>query len=271
MAAMAAGSGVIAYRHMDWEQHNVQHWIVVRGITKGSKFTTSDSYDTLNVIILSLILGIIVGLIIFAVKSGRHVNMEQDGQRLRYGSTWRKAVFGISLLLGFTGLDRIILRRYWLGCMKAFLFFYLLLELFGRSGLSGIEHMVSTVVALTIILYWWSVDSLLIHSGTVKYQTDACRYPRGSRKRKLALIVSLLAGYTGIDRLMMHRPAYGVMKFLFFIAFLGCISELARPNAESLSLALFLFFSIHTMSWWVRDIWTIYAVDTAKMHKEFLR
>jgi len=269
LSAVTSAIAILAVPQMDWSHINVRHWIVTKGFGRGSKFTTYDNNEGLNVLLIAFAVGIIGGLIIFAIKEKQPVDFQKDGCKLRYGSQWRKIVFTASLLLGFTGLDRIMLRCYMLGSMKMFLFvgFLSIFSLAGAFPNDGILLAIASVFFTTIVL-WWTVDLLLIHGGTVKYKSDSCRYPLGSGKRKIAFILSLLAGYTGIDRLTMTRPGYFPIKLIISWLSLAFIMFLLEKDMHFLC---FLPCLIVALCWWLSDVWTIRKKTSTVTAKYYLR
>lgn len=275
MAVTVIIFGAIISPLMNLERTNVQHWMVVRGFTKGSRFTTYDTNETSIIIVLALILGLFVGLIALAVRRKPIIDFEQDGHLLHYGSPWRKKVFFASFLLGFTGLDRFMMQRYWLGFMKLMLF-VIGMGMFIVDGEWSVttELLVKSITLISIFL-WWTIDIILIHSGTAQYKTDGCRYPIGSGKRKFAFVVSLLLGYTGIDRLMMTRRGYALIKFILFVlstATIGAIVEYINGAQVDIimvfALIPFIFASVY---WWITDAWIIHTSSAEGTNKEYLR
>lgn len=241
--------------NLDWSHRNVKNWVVVKGFGQGSKFTSYDSYEGLNTLLIALIIGLVAGLIAYAVKAKQAVDFPENGRKLRYGSTRRKIVFAASLFLGFIGLDRILMRCYVLGVLKLILFCSMGIIFF--DGISRGDPMLLLIsfILLAIITLWWTFDLVLILGGCAKEKTDACRYQPGSWAGKISRVMSLLAGYTGIDRLLMTRPWYGIVKFLLFVLSIGILEEATRkPNYFFYP---FISCMIVCLGWWLSDIWTI--------------
>jgi len=270
LAAVTAVFGVVMAQHMDWAKHKVQHWVVTKGFGRGRQFTTFDNSEGFNIFILALIFGLMVGLIVYAIKTDQIVDMEQNGKRFRYASAWRKFVFCVSLFLGFTGLDRLIMRCYWIGLLKSLLFLVLSLVVFEQLDNLRMESMLYISVPLATAVYWWGVDLILIHSGTAEYKTDSCRYQKGSGKRKLARIISVVFGYTGIDRLMMTRPAYGLLKLLFFLPLIGALEDMGRARVDHFMVIFFIYFAVMSLVSWIMDAWAVNTGDTRATSKDFL-
>lgn len=268
LSAISGAIAILVVPQMDWSHRNVQHRVVTRGFGQGSKFTTYDSYEGLNLLLIALTVGLIIGLITFAIKERQPVDFRKDGCQLRYGSQWRKIVFTVSLLLGFIGLDRIMLRCYVLGIMKLLLFVSFL-AIFSLAGATNDCMLLAiSLIFFTIIVLWWTVDLLLIHGGAAKYKIDSCRYPLGSGKRKFAFLLSLLAGYTGIDRVTMTRPGYFLVKLA--ISWLSLVFLMLAMEGVLSPLCIFpgLIVSLY---WWVSDAWAIRKKASTVTAKYYLR
>lgn len=118
----------------------------------------------------------------------------------------------LSLLLGWLGIDRFYMGRIVLGILK--------LITFGGGGI------------------WWVVDMILVGSGKARdssgsplisfgnqdMPTEGAEQPRYgmvSQKHFVAVILEVLLGWLGVDRMYMGRVGLGILKLVVSLVTFG--------------------------------------------------
>ena len=115
----------------------------------------------------------------------------------------------LSLLLGWLGIDRFYMGRIGLGILK--------LITIGGVGV------------------WWAVDMILVGSGKARdssgsplisfgdqdAQGDRRAYGMISQKHFVAVILEVLLGYLGVDRMYMGRVRLGILKLVVGLVTFG--------------------------------------------------
>ena len=117
----------------------------------------------------------------------------------------------LSLLLGWLGIDRFYMGRIGLGILK--------LITLGGAGV------------------WWVVDMILVGSGKARDSSGAplisfgsqdmpvgggsARYGMVSQKHFVAVILEVLVGWLGVDRMYMGRVRLGILKLVVGLVTFG--------------------------------------------------
>lgn len=116
----------------------------------------------------------------------------------------------LSLLLGWLGIDRFYMGRIGLGILK--------LITLGGAGI------------------WWVVDMILVGSGKARDSSGtplisfgdqdtpvggAARYGMVSQKHFVAVILEVLVGWLGVDRMYMGRVRLGILKLVVGLVTFG--------------------------------------------------
>ena len=119
---------------------------------------------------MAFAIGIIAGLVSLIFRR-QIVNFEECYVPLREGTHRRKYIFYLALFLGWSGIDRFLMKRWFLGLIK-FLFAFWTINML----IAALTAMPSTAAALgqaflfslPFMLYWWTVDTLLIGMGAAR-------------------------------------------------------------------------------------------------------
>lgn len=129
-------------------------------------------------LLLPGLIGLGIGLLaVTLVMMARFKNFDlNQGTPMSAASPRRKGVFAASLLLGYTGLDRLLMGRPFLGAGKL-LFTALAAGMLVPTvrGLVLEDAMTppSVIIGISlglavVLLYWWIADVLLVHSGMAR-------------------------------------------------------------------------------------------------------
>jgi hypothetical protein len=155
-----------------------------------------------------------------------------------------------------------MMKRYILGILKM-MFTLLTIGLICRFS----ESLFIIITSSLLLLYTLSIDIILIYSGTAKEKIDGCKLKPNSTGRKIAFIISLLFGYTGIDRFLMTRWQFAFLKLALFIVSIICISEFTDDIAAILIGVPCVLILIY---WWISDAITIKTTNYLHCRKIYL-
>lgn len=133
--------------------------------------TAGGSAPGTNLVFIA-VLGVgVVGMLAWALLQKRLINFDAVPYPLglHSASSRRKTAFVLSILLGFTGIDRFVLKNVLVGIAKMLLFFFAfggVMVFFNNPEQLG--AIVMFVVFVSAALFMWSVDIILIGYGAAK-------------------------------------------------------------------------------------------------------
>lgn len=143
--------------------------VYVNGVYAGTETRVKSEVNTMFVLLL--VGGLVLASVIAVLLTRKDlVDFETFYTPLREGSRRRKVTFVLSLVLGWLGIDRLSMGCIMRGLLKFVLGFFTL-SLFYLYLSEPNEKGPVLVVAMCILapmVYWWSVDALLIGMGVAK-------------------------------------------------------------------------------------------------------
>ncbi|MDR2565528.1 MAG: hypothetical protein LBC97_05605 [Bifidobacteriaceae bacterium] len=175
LALPALALGALAVRAVTRIQFDevTQRWVYISGGWKGHTFTTTEGWGPKDMLLWALLVA--GGTLIALVATGsRKYDFARDGAPLKSASPRRRTIFWVSVLLGWTGLDRLAMRRLGLGAAKfaAAVAFYACFRIMASwLGQGGSALDTSTAFAGTTgmaVFYWWTADLILVGTGLAR-------------------------------------------------------------------------------------------------------
>ena len=139
----------------------------INGVYTGT-FTTSDSPNEAKFLLLLVGGAILASVVIVLLTRKDLVDFEGHYSPLSEGSLRRKITFGLAVVLGWTGIDRLSMGCVIRALMKAFLGLFVVTMLVEGIGSANDSMLTAAAVFGVPLLYWWSVDALLIGMGVAK-------------------------------------------------------------------------------------------------------
>ncbi len=160
--------GILSNTKIDRESSTWDTWI--NGVYMGRHTVTTSANEAGIVVAVAFAIGIIAGLVSLIFRR-QIVNFEECYVPLREGTHRRKYIFYLALFLGWSGIDRLLMKRWFLGLIK-FLFAFWTINML-IAALTAMPSMAAALgqaflFSLPFVLYWWTVDVLLIGMGAAR-------------------------------------------------------------------------------------------------------
>lgn len=132
--------------------------------------TRATSNDSTRFVLLLVGGGVLLSTIVVLLTRKDLVDFEGHYTPLREGSRRRKVTFVLALLLGWLGIDRLSMGCIIRGLLKFALGFFVatILSLLVLEPSESNPLAIVTVCGMAPVVYWWSVDALLIGMGVAK-------------------------------------------------------------------------------------------------------
>lgn len=166
LVALVAGVVGLSKIELTKETKTYESWI--NGMYTGEHTMTETKGEGLFLVVLVL-LGILVSTVVVIATRKNLIDFEGHYTPLREGSRRRKITFGLSVLLGWFGIDRLSMGCILRGLLKFLLGFFIFLFFFEElaGNMEGVP-LFFNILLLCPLVYWWSVDVILIGMGVAK-------------------------------------------------------------------------------------------------------
>lgn len=166
LVALVVGIAGLGRIELTQKRKTYDTW--VNGMYTGRHTVTETKGEGLLIVGL-ILLAILMSVVMVIATRKNLIDFEGHYAPLREGSTRRKITFGLSVILGWLGIDRLSMGCILRGVLKLLL--GLLIFLFFEEQLAGRMEGVPLFVNLILLcplVYWWSVDAILIGMGVAK-------------------------------------------------------------------------------------------------------
>ncbi|MDR0849812.1 MAG: hypothetical protein LBN10_12395 [Propionibacteriaceae bacterium] len=145
-------------------------WIWITGPLKGTTFTSTEGTGPRD-IFLGILAILFIALVATVLAATRKFDFVGNGAPMKGASSWRRVVLVVSILVGYTGVDRFLMKRTVLGLLKLALFawFFVAVRIYlsglaTNSPLTGGSFIIAAV-SFVPVFFWWTVDILFVLTG----------------------------------------------------------------------------------------------------------
>lgn len=166
LIALVAGIAGLGRIELTQKRETYDTWI--NGMYTGRHTVTETKGEGLLIVGLVL-LAILVSTVVVIATRKDLIDFEGHYVPLKEGSHRRKITFGLSVFLGWLGIDRLSMGCIIRGVLKLVL--GILIFLFFEEQLAGNMEGIPAFFNLLLLcplVYWWSVDVILIGMGVAK-------------------------------------------------------------------------------------------------------
>lgn len=166
LVAIVAGIAGLGKIELTQKSKTYDTWI--NGMYTGRHTVTETKGEGLLIGALILLAILVTTAVVIATRKNL-IDFEGQYAPLHEGSRRRKITFFLSVFLGWLGIDRLCMGCILRGILKLLLglLIFLFFEEQFAGNMDGVPLFVNLIL-LFLLVYWWSVDIILIGMGVAK-------------------------------------------------------------------------------------------------------
>lgn len=168
LGLVALVAGIVGLSRIELTQSRRTYDTWINGMYTGRHTVTEIEGEGLFIVVLVLLAMLVSTVVVIATRKNL-IDFEGHYTPLKEGSLRRKITFGLSLVLGWFGVDRLSMGCILRGLLKFLLGFFVFAFFVGElaGDIQGVPAFFNLLL-LCPLVYWWSVDVILIGMGVAK-------------------------------------------------------------------------------------------------------